>query len=86
MTDDEAIAPILWPPYVKRRLIGKDPDVGKDGRQVEKGTKRIRWLDGITDLMDMSLSKLQAIVKGIGHNSATEQQQPISYAGETMML
>ena len=29
-TDDEAEAPILWPPDVKRRLIGKDPDAGKD--------------------------------------------------------
>ena len=29
--------PILWPPYAKNWLIGKDPDVGKDGRQEEKG-------------------------------------------------
>ena len=29
--------PILWPPDAKNRLIGKDPDVGKDGRQEEKG-------------------------------------------------
>ena len=29
-TDDEAAAPILWPPYVKRQLIGKDPNAGKD--------------------------------------------------------
>ena len=29
--------PILWPPNAKNRLIGKDPDVGKDGRQEEKG-------------------------------------------------
>ena len=32
----EAEAPILWPPDVKSRLIGKDPDAGKDRRQVEK--------------------------------------------------
>ena len=30
-------APILWPPDVKSRLIGKDPDPGKDFRQEEKG-------------------------------------------------
>ena len=38
-TDDEAEAPVLWPPDVKTWLIRKDPDAGKDGRQVEKGMK-----------------------------------------------
>ena len=33
----EAEAPILWPPGVKSRLIRKDPDVGKDWKQEEKG-------------------------------------------------
>ena len=37
MTDVEAEAPILWPPGSKSRLIGKDPDAGKDGGQEEKG-------------------------------------------------
>ena len=50
--DVEAETPILWPPDVKNRLIGKDPDVGKASRQEEKGTQRMRWLDGITDSMD----------------------------------
>ena len=36
-TDAKAEAPILWPLYVKSRLIGKDPDPGKDWRQEEKG-------------------------------------------------
>ena len=35
--DAEAEAPILWPPDVKSRLFGKDPDAGKDCRQKEKG-------------------------------------------------
>ena len=34
----DAEIPILWPPDVKSRLIGKDPDVGKDRRQKEKGS------------------------------------------------
>ena len=35
-TDAEAEAPILWPPDEESRLIGKDPDAGKDWRQEEK--------------------------------------------------
>ena len=36
-TDDEAEAPILWPPDAKSQIIGKDPDAGKDWGQEEKG-------------------------------------------------
>ena len=46
-TDVEAETPILWPPDVKSWLIWKDPDVGKDWRQEEKGMtgwdERFRW-------------------------------------------
>ena len=61
-TDAEAEIPLLWPPDATNWLIGKDPDAGKDWRQEKKGQQRMRWLDGITGLIEMSLSKLQEFV------------------------
>ena len=65
-TDAEAETPTLRPPDVKSRLIRKDPSVGKYWRQRRREWQRIRWLDIITDSVDMNLSKLQEIVKDRG--------------------
>ena len=52
----------FWPPDAKSQLIGKDPDAGKDWRQEEEEMTEDKMI-GITDSVDMGVSKLREMVK-----------------------
>ena len=61
-TNAEAEIPILWPSDAKNWLIGKDPELGKIEGVSRRGWQRMRWLDVIIDMMDMSLSRFWELV------------------------
>ena len=91
-TDAETETPALWPPDAQSQLIGKDPDVGKDWGQEEKGTTEDEMVGWHHRFNGHEFEQTPGYSEGqgglvccspwgcrVGHDSTTEQQQALGF-------
>ena len=67
------------------QLLGKNPDAEKVEGKRRRRQQRMRWLGGITDSVDMSLSKLQVMVKGTGKLDMLRTVQSMESKSQTQL-